>query len=367
MGENKQQPLISYIAPAAPATRQPGRGHEAYLRPEVGFTPNWFCTALGIDFGEQWHSDPAYRKESLASMRAELKRRFPGTAIGGIDRPDSPLDLLTGTYGACSVAAIYGVPIRYASDNWPNCEHQYLSDEETENLAPPDLDANPFFQGLMAQLDWIGAHEGQILGYLNWQGILNNAQRLRGEALFMDMIEHPDLCMHLFDCICTTMTEGCQRIQQRQKQSGVDTGFFTVSNCLVNMVSPAQYRELLLPFDKRLAETFGCLGVHNCAWNANPYLEDYASLPNLAYIDMGMESDLCHARELMPDTRRALMYTPMDLANKSLEEIEAELRSIARDYGPCDMVFADIEAGTPDARVLAILEICGQISEAFNS
>ena len=38
--------LISYIAPGAPATRRPAAGGEARLRPEIGFTPLWYRTAL---------------------------------------------------------------------------------------------------------------------------------------------------------------------------------------------------------------------------------------------------------------------------------------------------------------------------------
>ena len=57
--------LISYIAPAAPATRRPATGHESFLRPEIGFTPKWYHDAIGVDFGRRWHDDPAYRKEAL--------------------------------------------------------------------------------------------------------------------------------------------------------------------------------------------------------------------------------------------------------------------------------------------------------------
>ena len=60
--------------------------------------------------------------------------------------------------------------------------------------------------------------------------------------------------------------------------------------------------------------------------------------------------------------RRGLMYTPMDLVNKSLEMIRADLERVARDYAPCDVIVGDIEAGTPDERVLAFLELCGEIN-----
>ena len=42
--------LISYIALGAPATRRPASGDLPWLRPEIGFTPNWYHKALNIDF-----------------------------------------------------------------------------------------------------------------------------------------------------------------------------------------------------------------------------------------------------------------------------------------------------------------------------
>ena len=359
--------LISYIAPAASATRRPARGNEPFLRPEIGFTPNWYRSALGIDFGRRWHTDPAYRRETVLAMRGELKRRFGGTRIGGIDRADKPLDLLTGTYGCSVVAAIYGIPIIYADDNWPNCEHRYLSDKEIDELAAPALDTNPFFRDIMAQVDWIAARESRVEGFINFQGVLNNAYRLRGEKVFYDIIDSPKRCRHLFNCICTTMVEAAKLLHKRQLESGVEVGFFTVSNCLVNMVSPEHYRDMLLPFDRRFGETFGCIGIHNCAWNADPYIDDYATVPHLGYIDMGLDSDLAQAREAIAHARRALMYTPMDLVNKSLEAIRADLERVAREYAPCDVVVGDIEAGTPDERIMAFLKLCGEVNRRMES
>lgn len=360
---NRLSQLISYIAPGAPATRRPAEGNEPFLRPEIGFTPAWYRQHLGIRFGERFHTDPAYRRECVLKMRAELKQRFPGTRIGGIDRPDAPLDLLTGTYGACTVAAIYGVPIVYADDNWPNCEHKYLTDAELARLEPPDLDRNPHFTQLMEQVEWIAAREGPVQGFINWQGVLNNAQRLRGQQLFVDVLEQPEAARHLFACVGATMRQGLQRLHQRQRTSGVDTRFVTVSNCLVNMVSPKVYRELLLPWDQKLAAIYGCVGVHNCAWSATPYLEAYAQVPGVAYVDMGIKSDLARARRLFPAARRAVMYTPMDAANKALPEIEADFQIIAREYGPCDIVVADLEAGTPDTRVMDLLSVCARLCQ----
>ncbi len=363
MVESRSGQLVSYIAPAAPATRRPATGHEPFLRPEFGFTPKWYRQTLDYEFGEHWHTDPWYRLYAAVAMRRELDRRFPGLDIGCGAGQSGPPDLLTGVFGGCLVAGIYGIPIRYSPDNWPACEARYLSADQVDRLTPPDLDSNAFFCGLIAQLERIGREFGRIEGYLNWQGVLNNAYRLRGEELFADMLLEPERAKHLFECVATTMMEGAWRVYGRQRQYGLDVRHFTVANCLVNMVSPEQYRELLLPYDRRIAEAFGLIGIHNCAWSATPYLQDYAKVPGVGYVDMGIDSDLAAARRLFPNARRAIMYTPMDLSNKAVGDIEADFERIACRYGPCDIVLADIEAGTPDERVLIAAELCGKIGD----
>ena len=127
-------------------------------------------------------------------------------------------------------------------------------------------------------------------------------------------------------------------------------------------ISSDLYEEFILPFDKLIASSFESIGIHNCAWNANPYLNHYASIPKVGYIDMGMDSDLNKARELFSETRRAIMYTPMDVTNKTIVEIQKDLEYIALNYGPCDIVAADIEDGTPDGKVLDMIRLCEDIS-----
>jgi hypothetical protein len=362
--ERMMTQLVSYIAPSAPATRRPATGHELFLRPEFGFTPAWYRQHLDIDFGERWHTDVDYRRETVIAMRAELQRRFPLTTVGGIDRPPRPLDLLTGVFGGTPGAALFGFPIRYAADNWPTVEPRHLSVGQMLDLKAPDLDTNPFFRGLLLQVERIVELEGCCEGFINWQGVLNVAQRLRGQDIFVDLYEAPESSQHLFEVIATVIIDATQRLRQRQRDSGVDYRFVTVSNCSVNMISPQQYEEFLLPLDLRIAQAFDTIGIHNCAWRATPYLEAYASIPNLGYVDMGLDSDLHQARELMPQARRAIMYTPMDLANKSPASLRADFARIARDYAPCDIVIADIEAGTPDQKVLFAAELCREFSLA---
>ena len=103
--------------------------------------------------------------------------------------------------------------------------------------------------------------------------------------------------------------------------------------------------------DKRIAEAFEIFGIHNCAWNVDPDIGEYATFSNVAYVDMGLDSDLTRARTACPGARRAVMYTPRDLETKSEDRLRADLARIHRELGPCDVVMADIDDNIPDERV----------------
>lgn len=359
---NPSTRLRSYIALGAPATRRPCDGTEPALRVEYGFTPRWYHKRLGIDFSEHWHLDPLYRHGSLLRMRQELDRAFPGAVTGS-----GPVPLaagLDGVYGALLMAMVFGITPEYYPDNWPAARHDYLTPEAIVKLEPPDLMNTSVFNQLFEQMDVIERSSGRIEGYLNWQGVLNTAYRVRGPEILTDMVLDPGLAQHLFQVIADTMIAGMRLVYKRQAETGVVVRHATVSNCLVNMVSPELYREYLLPWDKHIAAAFPAFGIHNCAWNVDPYIEDYASVHPLGYIDMGIMSDLARATQLCPDARRAVMYTPTDLANKSPEELRADIRRIARELAPCDIVMADIDAEIPDSRVLEFDGIVRAILDA---
>ena len=329
------------------------------MRVEFGFTPRWYRAALGIDFSERWHLDPVYRRETVVAMRYELNRRFPALGLGG-DRPEDTPATIDGIHGALLIPLMFGVPVEYYADNWPAASHEVLSEQAIASFEVPNLRNVPVFAQVLEQMDAIEREFGRVEGYLNWQGVLNNAYRLRGQAVLSDLVTQPGLAHHLFDVVTDTMIQAAKTVYDRQRQTGFNVRHFVVSNCLVNMVSPEHYREHLMPYDQRISDAFECFGIHNCAWNVDPYLEDYAGIRTLGYVDMGLESDLARAKRLCPNTRRAVMYTPTDLMNKPLDRIREDLARIHRELGPCDVVMADIDADTPDDRILAFAELAAQ-------
>jgi hypothetical protein len=343
---------------SGPGNRESADGTESDMRVSLGFEPAWFHRRCGIDFSERWHKNPIYRYETLKQMKTELVRAFPTVSYWNLS-PTEDLATLSGCYGAYVLPQVFGMRLLYAKDRWPDLDPASRpTEEQIERMDPGSLLAGPFVEELFSQMDVIESRWGKIHGYLNWQGILNNAFHLRGQDLFMDMVERPECTHALFSTICEVMIRFAAMVEQRQRKSGFSINQFSVSNCVVNMISPKMYREFIFPHDKKIALSFERFGVHTCNWNITPYVDAFKALPNLGYLDMGMESDFVKVKAAFPETRRAVMYWPTKLQDATLEEITRDLERVHRELAPCDVVMVDIQASTPDPRVNQFLEIC---------
>jgi hypothetical protein len=350
--------LRNHIPISAPARRETADGTESDMRVSLGFEPAWFHGRCGVDFGERWHADPHYRHDSLIGMKEALHKAFPSVTYWDPEDADD-LWTMSGCYGAYVIPWVLGCSLRYAPDRWPVLDDAgTLSQVDVGVLTVDSILAGQPVAELERQMDVIEAEAGVIHGYLNWQGVLNNAFHLRGQKVFLDMIDRPADVHELFSTICEVMIALARRVQERQRRSGFYVNHFCVSNCTVNMISPKQYREFVLPYDRRIAERFERFGVHTCNWDVTPYLEELRRLPRVGYLDMGMASDMKKVKALFPEARRAVLYSPVKLQEATIEEIRRDMEQIYRELSPCDVVMADVQATTPDSRVRELLQIC---------
>jgi hypothetical protein len=350
--------LRNHIPISGPARREPADGTESSMRVSLGFEPKWYTQRCGVDFSERWHTDPIYRHDTLVAMKTELHRAFPSVEYWDVNRTDETWTI-SGVYGSYFIAQVFGCELEYASDRWPQViRRPSLSLAELANLKLDDPLNAPIVADLVRQMDIIERASGKVHGYLSWQGVLNNAFNICGQDIFTAMVETPELAHRFFALITDAMIALAKCVQERQRQSGFYIDQLDVSNCVMNLISPRMYREFILPHDKKIAEQFEYFGVHTCNWNVNPYLPVLRELPKMGYLDMGIPSDLRRARELFPDTRRAVMYSPVKLQDASLDEIKKDMRQIRDELSPCDIVMADIQWTTPDSRVNELLDIC---------
>ncbi|MBN2558550.1 MAG: hypothetical protein JXB33_07345 [Clostridia bacterium] len=364
----KDYRLRNHIPISGPATREPYSGDEPDLRVSLGFIPRWYHARLGIDFSQKWHTDPLYRYEALVKMKMYLHESFPSLPYfntnfeNGIEKTCATI---SGVHGIKLIPMIYGLDVRYFADDWPdNLPGQFLSKEHLENLSAPDPASSPAVRQLMGQMDVIESNFGCIHGYLNYQGILNIALKLRGNDIFMDMYDDPGFAHHLFGHIAQTILMVSKLVQARQRKSGFDINLLSMSNCVMNMVSPDAYEEFVLPYDRMLSLEYDRFGVHTCNWNVTPYLDVLRKIDKMGYIDMGMMSDMPRAKAVFPDARRAVFYPPLELECKSAIEIEEDIKKIYNELAPCDIVMADVTDTTSVEKVNEFLGIVEDLLSA---
>ncbi len=224
--------LRSHIPIGGPARREAADGTESDMRVSLGFVPSWYHQRCGVDFSERWHKDPYYRYQSLVKMKRELCRSFPSVPYWNEEYKED-LATISGCYGIYLIPAVFGFKLDYAEDRWPVIakENEKLSVSAVEALDADKILSGPFVVELFEQLETIEAEWGKIHGYLNWQGILNNAFSLRGQQVFIDMRDNPDLVHHFFSVICDVMIRLATRVQERQRSSGFYVNHLYVSNC----------------------------------------------------------------------------------------------------------------------------------------
>ena len=379
--------LRNHIPLSGPATREPCDGSEAPMRVSLGFTPKWYVDRLDIDFGEAWHLDSEYRYAQMLRMREYLAQTFPDVdyfaprfrenlASGGRFEPSCAT--ISSVFGIMLMSSCYGLPIVYRRDNWPDAAGgAHLQREEIEAIIgrgffdfrrPEQLPGGGLtVRSLFAQMDTIARRWGEIHGYLNYQGLLNIALKVRGNDLFLDMYDDPDFVHAFLAHIAAAIGDLSKIVQARQRDSGFDIDLLSMSNCVMSMVSPDQYEEFVLPLDQKLSLGYARFGVHTCNWVIDPYADSLRKIEKMDYIDTGINSDMERVKRLFPDARRAVLYTPGEAESKSLDELSADLTRIAREYAPCDVVLADVETTTSDEKIRSFLGIAAELGKQVST
>jgi hypothetical protein len=334
--------LRNHILIGGLSTREPADGAEGSFRVSLGFEPAWYHQRCGVEFTVRWHEDPLHRAGMLRRMKAELKRAFPSVPYWDSSNREGTL---SGAYGIGVVARAFGMSLVYASDRWPTLDPAgRLSVREIERLDVDRVLESEAVENLFRPMDIIEREWGLIFGYPNWQGVLNTAFHLRGPEIFIDLYDRPEFAHRFLDLIAEVMIRLVSQVEERQRKSGFDVNLLSVSNCVMNMLSPEHYREFVQPRDRRIAESFARFGVHTCEWDVTPYIEVLSELPKLGYLDMGMMSDMARVRRTFPDTYRAVLYSPVKLQGATQAEIRQDMEK------------------TPDDRVNVLLEICADIA-----
>lgn len=330
---------------------------------EVVFNPNWWFRNYGIPFDHSFYFDRHTRIENDRRMRQALFERF------GIGEPDpGPRPVIGSLHvaGGFTVPALLGVEIKFSENQAPWNVPANLDREEIFRLKVPELETTWPMRELIAEMDALEKEFGSVAGDLNTGGLINTALELRGQQLFLDLLEDPELVSHLFGVIAETQALVVRCVQQRTGTSSiavnrsivnVDPAIYIHSNCSVQMISPALYETALFPHERRLSEELRPFGIHHCGSNLQLYAETYARLP-LTFCDVGWGSDVAQCSRVLPDTFLNLRLSPVRMLQLPQEEIRRDIESLLSAAGRTEKVglcCINMDYGTPDENVTELL------------
>jgi uroporphyrinogen-III decarboxylase len=338
------------------------------LPADVVFHPDWWHAHYGLDFREPFHFEPRVRVESERRMRQALYDRFGDLGLGEASAQPSPVVGPVHLAIGFVVQAMLGCRVRFLEDAAPWVLCADLSDEQVWALEVPDLETASPMRETIAMMNALEAEFGYLEGDIPWDGVQNVALDLRGQRLFLDYYDNPELVHHLFDVIARSIHRVADYVQSRTGTSSIslnrivaniDPRLHLHSNCSVQMISRATYEEFLLPYECWLAERLQPYGIHHCGDNLEHVIEAYARVPGLAYIDVGWGSDVAACRKALPDAFLSLRLNPARLRGQTPAQVRADVERLLEPAGPLDRVAlccVAMDAGTPDENVRAIFE-----------
>ncbi len=324
----------------------------------VGFYPDWWNKHYGISYDRDYYFDPETRIAARLEMDKRLYERFGDVGLGDPDPKPKPFI----TFGMVMLPAVFGCEIVFKKDALPWALPLNFSDEQIMKLEVPDITKTYPLTEVVKQIEYLQGKFGRVVGDINTTGVQNLALKLRGEQLYFDYFEKPDLCHHLLT-VCTRAI--IQLFQFVYKLTGTgamdvtpmcDPTYYVLPNCTVEQISLATYEKFNLPYDNRVAKACHPLGIHHCG-SVNQVLEGYAKVRHLKFLEIGFGSDVRRTREVLgPKVAVNARINPVLMKNGTPEEVSKEVRRLIAQGDPLENFSIDtigLTYGTPDENVKA--------------
>ncbi len=300
---------------------------------EIVLAPSWWFRHAGITFDRDFFFHPLRRVEVEKQMERLLYERWGKYGLGKDRRTERP------EIGAVHLAAgfmlseMLGCEVRYADDNPPQVVPANIDRLEIDEEMP--FKTKTYLDFLQLQSSLIEKYH-YLTGDVNWGGILNIALDLRGQQLFIDMMEQQENVHRFFRSIRNVIDRFVSQIEKRTGSSSISVNrnlihlskpVFLHSECSHTMISEDIYRTFLLEYDLQWCREKESFGIHYCGKDPHRFASVYAELPRLDFMDVGWGGDLKVLRGYLPDTFLNIRLSPVELVEQSHDQIDKSIRN----------------------------------------
>jgi uroporphyrinogen-III decarboxylase len=324
----------------------------------AGFYPDWWHRHYGISFDRKYYFDPEARIEARLAMDKALHQRFGDVGMG--DPNPRPKPMITA--GMITLPAIFGCEVIFDDEALPWAVPMNLTEDNVMKLEVPDiLNTWPMTEWIK-QIDYMKTKYGEVTGDINTTGIQNLALKIRGDHLYIDYFENPDLCHRLLR-ICTECVTRLFEFNFKATGTGAvdvtpmaDPRMAVLPNCTEEQISNNIYETFLLQYDNEVADAVQerGFGIHHCG-SVNEVLKGYTKVRHLKFIEVGFGSDVKRCREALgPNVAVNARISPVLMKHGSAEEVTEEVKRLIDQGAPLENYSIDtvgLTYGTPDENV----------------
>jgi len=298
-------------------------------------------------------------------MEQVLYDRFGEHGLGEYRNDDLPVIGAVHNAAGYLVSEMLDCEIRYNEDAPPDV---LPAERDSLEIDPEGAFRSDAFKRFSALCEALKTSHGYLTGDVNWSGILNLALDLRGQNLFLDMIDDPESVQAGFQSLATVISRFVGGVQAETKTSSVSVNrvvrFFDEpvwhhSECSNTMISAEDYERFILPIDAAWSRQRRPFGIHHCGSDPHRFAASYAKIPHLDFLDIGWGGDVRALREHLPETFLNIRLDPVQLVNWTPEEIrEAITRLVADSANPAltGICCINMDQNVTDMQVNAIFE-----------
>ncbi len=315
----------------------------------------WMHQALGVAFDRDYYFEPQRRHAIDCLCNEYARKTFPDLALfygesnlGRAHYWSPDLVQIGGIQPNMILGMLLGADFVPAADRDADITPGCLTGRDPAELpAPEALLRHDFVRLFDRQIVQVRQESGGRLrpippffwdssGRAAIHGVLTSAQKLYGEAIFLDMLTEPKKCRQFMQWIADAYVVLCRHFARIADLPITDVH---VGECSCCMVSPALVEEFVVPLASDIGRTLGPLRLHSCGTSTH-LLESFAKVDRLHSLDLGGATSLRRARKIFgPDLPLSIAPLPPDLSADSAEPLLAWTRRTLEENAGGDLTY----------------------------
>jgi hypothetical protein len=297
----------------------------------------WLAEALGVKFDRDYYFEPNKRYAIDCRCNEYAAEHFPGMRIfysesnlGQIDFWDKGQIQIGGIQPNMILGILLGADFVHRDSSDADITPGCLAGKSLSDLPPPEsLLEHPLIvlfdeqiqqvrQGTQSQLRPIPPFFWDISGRAAIHGAMTTAQKLFGEAFFMDMMTEPEHCMEIMWWIGEAFIVLCRHFSQIARLPITEVHVGECSSC---MVSPELIERFVVPVTSSIGDELGPVRLHSCG-SGTDYLDAFFKITNLHSLDLGGDTSIRRMRQVFEKKMLiSIAPLPKDMSAESTDAI----------------------------------------------